>query len=238
MTPSALSKKPSNLTIARASFAALLAMLGTLFLASFGVVTPAQAHDDITNTAPAEGSTVEAGQFEVSITSSGELMNLEEQTTNDITVVGPLNQASSGVVSAPCIRVVGKVASVPVEIVEPGEYRATWQVVGSDGHAISGNFSFNVTNDTGYTAKGFASLPADCKPIPMATTAEGVTPGAETPKDEHSGNHSDAPAANDGQWIGLLVGIGFVVLASVAGALTVKIREAYRAKKPRKLDQD
>lgn len=237
MTSSAQALKPRKRTIVRGGLAATLALLSTAFFASVGIVSPALAHDDITNTSPADGSSVEAGRFEVSITSSGEIINLDEQTTNDITVVGPLDQASSGVVSAPCIRVVGNVASVPVEISEPGDYRATWQILGADGHAISGSFKFTATNESGYQAKGFSSLPADCKPIPMATAAEGVTSGADD-KDAHGENHEKGVTADNGQWIGLLVGIGFVVFASIAGAVTVKLREAYRAKKPRKLDQD
>lgn len=237
MTSSAQALNPRKKSIVRGGLAAAFALLSTAFFASVGIVSPALAHDEISNTSPADGSSVEAGQFEVSITSSGEITNLDEQTTNDITVVGPLDQASSGVVSAPCIRVVGNVASVPVEISEPGDYRATWQIVGADGHAVSGSFKFTATNESGYQAKGFTSLPADCKPIPMATTAEGVTSGADD-KDAHGESHEEGATADNGQWIGLLVGIGFVVFASIAGAVTVKLREAYRAKKPRKLDQD
>lgn len=213
-----------------------LAALILSVLATLSVVPQALAHDSLTDTSPASGETVEAGQFEVSITSAEEIINLAEMSTNDISVVGPLDNSNSGIVSAPCIRVSGKTASVPVEIAEPGKYRATWQIVSSDGHPVSGQFEFEVVNTNGYQLQGFSSLPSDCKPIPMATvTAEQNGEDGQISQAEATNRDSDS---DNGQWIGLLVGIGFVVFASVAGALTVKLREIYRAKRPRKLDQD
>ncbi len=114
MTSSAQALNPRKKSIVRGGLAAALALLSTAFFASVGIVSPALAHDEITNTSPADGSSVEAGQFEVSITSSGEITNLDEMSTNDVTVVGPLDDPNSGVVSAPCIRVLGNVASTPV----------------------------------------------------------------------------------------------------------------------------
>lgn len=215
----------------------ILATLASLMLATLGTslsASPSMAHDSLTDTSPSSGEVVEAGQFEVSITSAEEIINLADMSTNDISVVGPLDNPTSGIVSAPCIRVSGKTASVPVEIAEPGTYRATWQIVSSDGHPVSGQFQFEVTNTAGYVSRGFDSLPSDCKPIAMATTTDS-TSGTLS---EDGNPQQDSVEGDSGQWIGLLVGIGFVVFASIAGALTVKLREIYRAKKPRKLDQD
>lgn len=212
----------------RKSLIQLILSIGLAFTASTQLALPAHAHDSLTDTSPSAGETVEAGQFEVSITSTEDIINLTEMSTNDLTVVGPLDDPESGIVSAPCIRVNGKVASVPVEIAKPGTYRVTWQIVSTDGHPVSGQFEFDAKNTSGYVAQGFSSLPADCKPIPMATTAEVI----------ETDTASQETSADSGQWIGLLVGIGFVVFASIAGAVTVKLREIYRAKKPRKLDQD
>ncbi len=238
MTSQSIGKASRQKFVFKVGSAILFAFWSVMLVTTFGPASPALAHDEITNTSPAADSTVDAGQFDVSITSSDVITDLEGQTTNDITVVGPLDQEDSGVVSAPCLRVSGNTASVPTQIDKPGKYRATWQIVGADGHPVSGSFTFDVTNDSGYQANGFDSLPADCKPTAMVTTTgENVASGNEG-QDDHGTNHSDQPASDSGQWIGLLVGIGFVVFASIAGALTVKLREIYRAKKPRKLDQD
>lgn len=216
------------MTIQRRLFALVAA--ATLMLLSLVAASPAQAHDEIVGTSPADGATVSAGAFEVSVTASEEIMSMPDMSTNQIIVVGPLDTQDSTTVSLGCIKVAGSVASVPVDIDKPGDYQVTWNLVSQDGHPQEGTFGFTVTNDSEYVAAGNTEFPADCVALPMLTAMPyeaGATPEARDIV------LADAETKDDGQWIGLLVGIGFVVVGSLAGVAVVALRE--KAKRDKEL---
>jgi methionine-rich copper-binding protein CopC len=210
----------------------LLALLAAaaLTLLSFVTTTPAQAHDGITATSPTDGATVSAGAFEVSVTASEDIMAMADMATNQIFVFGPLDTQDAATVSLGCIKISGATASVPVDIDKPGDYQVTWALVSQDGHPQEGTFGFTVTNDSDYVATGNTDFPADCAALPMlvATPYEaGATPEA---RDIAT---TEAASEDDGQWIGLLVGSGFVVVGSLAGVTVVALRE--KAKRDKEL---
>ncbi|MEN9660372.1 MAG: hypothetical protein RLZZ443_301 [Actinomycetota bacterium] len=214
------------MTIRRRIFALLAA--ASMLAFSLTATSPALAHDEIVGTSPADGSTVAAGAFEVSITSSEDIMSMPDMAGNQITVSGPEGSENSSVVSLQCIKISGAVASVPVDIDQPGDYTATWQLVSQDGHATEGSFKFTVTNDNAYKASGNTDFPEGCVALPLVTAV--AYDGAPTPEPRAM------PATakqDDGQWIGLLIGIGFVVVGSLAGVIVVWLRE--RAKRDKEL---
>jgi methionine-rich copper-binding protein CopC len=205
----------------RSKIASVLAA-AALVLAPLSATAPAFAHDAIVGTSPSDGETVSAGAFDVSVTSSEDIMNMPDMAGNQIVVTGPNDSADAQTVSLGCIKVDGAVASVPVDIETPGTYTATWQLVSQDGHSQDGTFSFTVTNDSDYKASGNTELPEGCVALPMLTAvAYDATAGA-TPEPRVAA----APATkDDGQWAGLLWGIGFVVIGSLAGVGAVWLRE-------------
>ena len=208
------------MTIQRRFFA--LVATATLMLLSLVAASPANAHDSIIGTFPTDGETVSAGAFEVSVTASEEIMSMPDMATNMITVVGPLDTQDSTTVSLGCIKIAGSVASVPVDIDQPGDYQVTWSLVSQDGHPQEGSFGFTVTNETAYVAAENQEMPADCMALPMLVAMPyeaGATPEARDLA------VADAETKDDGQWIGLLVGIGFVVVGSLAGVAVVALRE-------------
>ena len=181
---------------------------------------PALAHDGIVGTTPGEGETVDAGAFDVTITASEDIMNMADMVGNEIWVSGPNDSAEAQSVSLPCIKVAGATAAVPVDIDLPGTYTATWRLVSADGHPQEGSFTFAVKNDNGYARTGNSDLPEGCTPLAMATAV--AYDGTATPEPRVIA----APAAEgDGQYVGLLWGIGFVVVGSLAGVGAVWLRE-------------
>lgn len=199
-----------------------LATAAAMVLLSLIASSPAQAHDEIVGTTPSNGETVAAGAFDVTVTASEEIMAMPDMATNMITVVGPLDTQDSTTVSLGCIKIVGSVASVPVDIDQPGDYQVTWNLVSQDGHPQEGTFGFTVTNDSGYVSAEEPVYPADCMALPMLVAMPyeaGATPEAR----DLAG--ADVKTEDDGQWIGLLVGIGFVVVGSLAGVAVVALRE-------------
>lgn len=203
--------------IIRRTLSAFLAAIALVFLP---LGPAALAHDDLTSTSPADGESVAAGAFDVTVTSAEDIMNMADMTGNEIVVSGPIDSPESSVVSQFCIRVEGANASVPVDIDQPGTYTATWRLVSQDGHPVDGSFSFNVTNDSGYVASETPVTPEGCTPFPMATAT--AYDGAEATPEVTS---SIAPESTDQQWVGLLIGIGFVVVGSLAGVGVVAYRE-------------
>ena len=135
------------MTIRRRIFALLAA--ASMLAFSLTATSPALAHDEIIGTSPENGATVAAGAFEVSVTSSEDIMNMPEMAGNQIFVSGPEGSENSTVASLQCIKISGAMASVPVDIDQPGEYTATWQLVSQDGHTNEGSFKFTVTSERG-----------------------------------------------------------------------------------------
>ena len=205
----------------RRKIASIVTGLALLF-GSLTAASPAMAHDSIVGTSPSDGDTVAAGAFDVSVTSSEDIMNMPDMAGNEIIVTGPADSADSQTVSLGCIKIDGAKASVPVDIDQPGTYTATWRLVSSDGHPIDGTFSFTVTNDSGYTKAASTDLPEGCVALPMLTAVAYDSTGA-TPEPRTVA--TPATADNGGQWVGLLWGIGFVVVGSLAGVGAVWLRE-------------
>lgn len=116
---------------ARTIITLVLTVLG-LGLATAG---PAAAHDRLVKSDPANGSTVAAPE-NVTLTFSAEVL----KTGARVEVKAPDESiASSG---DPAIE--GKTVAQQVDASTPGTYHATWRVTSSDGHPISGTFSFTV----------------------------------------------------------------------------------------------
>lgn len=215
------------MTIRRRIFALLASV--SLIAIPFTATGPALAHDDITGTSPSAGETVSAGAFDVTVNSAEDIMNMPDMAGNQIFVTGPNGADMTSVVSLSCIKISGAVASVPVDIENPGDYTVNWQLVSQDGHTTNGTFDFTVTNDNGYKASGNTELPEGCTPLPMVTAV--AYDGTATP--EARDIAADSETKDDGQWIGLLIGIGFVVVGSIAGVIVVWLRE--RAKRDKEL---
>ena len=200
--------------------ASLLVALG-MAIVPLSASAPALAHDVIVGTSPSEGETVDAGAFDVTVTASEDIMNMADAAGNEIWVSGPNDSAETQQVSLPCIKVAGATASVPVDIDVPGTYTATWRLVSADGHPQDGSFTFTVKNDSGYTRSGNTDLPEGCAPLVMATAV--AYDGAATPEPRVVAAPEETSA--DGQYVGLLWGIGFVVVGSLAGVGAVWLRE-------------
>ena len=129
---------------------------------SLGISLPASAHDEVIGQSPETGATVQAGQQEIAIEISGTPLTLEDGSGNEISVTLPDgNSLYSG-----CLVIDGKRGFLPVDLDQAGEYKVSWRMVSSDGHPISGDFSFQVENTNGYVANPDFQYP-ECASEPM-----------------------------------------------------------------------
>ena len=126
------------------------------------VSLPASAHDEVVGQTPEQGSIVQAGEREIAIEISGTPMILEDGSGNEISVTLP--DGSS--LYQGCLVIEGQRGFLPVDLDQSGEYKVSWRMVSSDGHPISGDFSFQVENSNGYVANPEFQYP-DCAAQPM-----------------------------------------------------------------------
>ncbi|MGN7861768.1 copper resistance CopC family protein [Microbacterium sp. 22303] len=179
---------------------ALAASIGVgLALATAGA-TAASAHDTLENTDPAQGSTVKS-LSSLSLTFSADPLGTDGATI--IQVIGP----DKKYYETACPDLNGPVVSSPVALGAAGTYEVLWRVVSSDGHPISGSYTFAYAPDgtapsaTGPSATGTPAAAGSAKPVcGPAASATTEAPAA-------------AAATDAGLWIGL--GIGAAVLVGV-----------------------
>ena len=114
------------------------------------VAAPASAHDELIGTDPADGAVVETLPGELTLTYSGVLLTGDGATEISVTdAAGTDLTTGDPVVDG--VRVTQALAGSPSGAVE-----VAWRVVSSDGHPISGTFSFSVGDGSSATAPGEA----------------------------------------------------------------------------------
>ena len=126
------------------------------FLAlALAISQPANAHDELASQSPAQGEQVSAGVVEIRLEFSGAPIALEDGTGNEIVVTKPNGE----ILYSGCLPIEGNFGVLPVDLDQAGNHTVAWRVVSSDGHPISGEFSFEVLNDSGYVSDPAFSYP-------------------------------------------------------------------------------
>jgi copper resistance protein C len=185
--------------VIRRSRAALAAAAAALVAAIVLAPQAASAHDYIVAADPAEGQSV-ATLTQIALTFSG--APIGAQGANLVEVVGP----DGRYYETACPDLAGTDVTTPVRPGAAGTYQVVWRIVSSDGHPVSGQYSFSYAPPAGTPAGAGAASPA-CAPAGAATPAPADPDGAN---------------AVGGVWIG--VGIGAVVTVAVAIGAWLLIR--------------
>jgi copper transport protein len=123
---------PVSITVRRVALLATLAVLCSLLL-----VSPAAAHAELVDTAPANGAQLTRPPTEVRLIFT-ESVNLVDDGIRLIDHIG-------ATVPTPDPTVDGRTVTWPMPAgLSEGPYVVTWRVVSRDGHPVSGAFSFGV----------------------------------------------------------------------------------------------
>jgi methionine-rich copper-binding protein CopC len=177
---------------------------------------PASAHNYPVGYTPAENSVVTEQPGTFTVTTNDALLNLDGTGTGNAMRI-------SGPTSAPlyygdgCVTLFGPKLETKAQLGEPGEYTVTWQVVSTDGHPVSGSYTFTWQPAAGQVlAQGLAAAPTCGATTP--TDAPATAPGASvgTP-----GAAQSAVAPTDLLWI---AGAALAVLVAVATTLLLTRR--------------
>jgi len=164
---------------------------------------PAWAHNSLIATTPAEGAVVTEQPGTISLETNDELLDVGSGSA--IRVQGP-----DGLYYGDgCTEVAGAIAETRAELGAPGEYTVTWQVVSTDGHPISGTWSFDWQPAEGVVLAEGSTDPAACGGAVVST------PGEEREDTEESTDAAAASVPVDVLWIG-----GGVLAAALAALVT------------------
>ncbi|MFF3066277.1 copper resistance protein CopC [Oerskovia sp. NPDC057915] len=190
---------------------AALATLAATLLLGIGGAAPAQAHDRIISTDPADGAQLDAAPAALTMTFSTEPLAVEPQVV--------VTDTAGTVVAQGSPTIEGTSATFPWPAELTGDtYTIAWRVVSSDGHPIEGTFSFAV-----------AAAPAPAEPVatdeatvvtPSAT--EGVTEATTEAATDATDATDTADSTDEARSIvPLLVGLAMLAAAVVVVAVLI-----------------
>jgi methionine-rich copper-binding protein CopC len=173
-----------------------------------GFAAPAQAHNYLVSSTPAEGSTLTELPAEFSVTTNGPLLSLGGSVAGFAIEV---KDAQGLYYGDGCVTVEGAGMSEAAALGPAGDYRMLWQLVSADGHTVSGEVNFSWAPAAGVTALEGTATPATCGNGTEAPEASGPQ--------EARGNAD----LGDVLWIG--GAIGAVLVAALVTFLVVTRRK-------------
>ncbi|MGD8193716.1 copper resistance protein CopC [Herbiconiux sp. P18] len=179
----------------------------------------ASAHDFLVSTNPAADAVVSDSLSEVSLT-----FNEPPLTELGAGIAIEVHDASGANVASGDVSIVDSTLSIAVAPTAVGTHTVIWQTVSSDGHPVSGEYTFD------YEGPVAAAAPTDVPavtptvtmtPSPTATTGSGGGPATESAASTPA---SPTPAAGSGSASAaplVLVGLGSAVLVLIMVAVVV-----------------
>lgn len=192
--------------------AALAALFAALLAALLALGAPAQAHDTLLESDPADGATLETSPEAITLTFSADIL--------DVSPLVRITDESGEQLAEITPSVDGPVATATLEEPLPaGTSTVQWRVVSSDGHPIEGTFEVTVEQDA--AAEETAEAPAE-----ESSPAEESAP-AETTAPAEEGEQATAEAAEEessSSMTPLLIVLGVVVVGAVVAVLLIMRR--------------
>ncbi|WP_108252377.1 copper resistance CopC family protein [Planctomonas deserti] len=212
---------------------ALLAAVALAAAPALLIAGPAQAHNYLVSSTPAEGDTLTELPDRFDITTNEALLDLGGSTGAFALQVTDADGLYYG---DGCLDITGPSLSTAAELGAPGTYTVQWQVVSADGHSVSDEFAFEWApaaaseESTGSTAPpvcgegddsaapdGAAADEDGSTPVPAPSASDpgadsSTTAGASDTSDTTAAGGDQAGGSSDGLWIGAAV-----VAAALAG---------------------
>lgn len=188
-------------TLVRRSLVGVMALLLVFFAPS----TAAFAHDAVTETSPADGSTVATVPEQIQIT----LSNTPAVIGSQVLVV---DEAGTNWASGE-VQVLDKAATQELRPGAPaGKYTVQWRLVSSDSHPIEGTFSFTASSASSATA---VSPAAGAGAGPVVSVQAQPEPQSE-------------PVADDSAVPWSIIGLAVVLVGIVVAMVVVARRRLAR----------
>lgn len=185
----------------------LITAMATLLLGAgltLAVATPAQAHDELVSSYPEASSTITGSPAEITLSFSGELIAGMQSAA--VEVIAPDGQnIATDAPSEDGTSITQHLAPNP----PAGLFTVRWKVVSSDGHPISGEYTYTVA-----PTDAVPSSPA-ATPSTAPQTPEPTATATEAPADNGYGGET----SGGGDTFAILAVVGGVVV--LGGALVI-----------------
>ncbi|MHB1171572.1 MAG: copper resistance CopC family protein [Lacisediminihabitans sp.] len=199
------------------AFGALVAVGSVL-----GLSAPAQAHNYLVQSTPSAGEVLTTLPAEFSVITNGVLLNINGNGDGFALQIKDQNGLYYG---DGCVTVDGPGMSTAAALGAPGKYTIVWQIISTDGHTASNEFSF-----TWQPASADALVGKGSKAAPTCH-------GAQSPNAKPGADARPAPTtANDSETLSAVLWIGGAVLA-VGAAVVITLLLTSR-KKPEQADTE
>ena len=124
-----------------------------------GLAAPAQAHNYLVSSTPAEGETLTELPDQFSVTTNGDLLSLGGSTAGFALEVRDANGLYYG---DGCVSIDGPTLSEAAALGEAGDYTLLWQLISTDGHTVSGEVAFSWAPADGVVPSEGTATPAAC----------------------------------------------------------------------------
>ena len=194
--------------------AALAAVFAALLAALLLLGAPAQAHDTLLESDPADGATLETSPEAITLTYSADILDvspLVRITDEDGEELAEITPSIDGPVATAALE----------EPLPAGESTIQWRVVSSDGHPIEGTFTVTVEQDA-------AEEPAD-EEAPAASDGGEDSAAQDAASDDAASDAADDSAAEDSaaeedsgsSLTPILVVLGVVVVGAVVAVVVI-----------------
>lgn len=190
---------------------AVVAVLALLLV--FALVVPAFAHAQLIGSTPADDSSV--------ATAETVTLTFNENVSPDFVTV--LVDGPDGDVTAGDPTVEGPVVTQAIAPTTSGEHTVAYRVVSTDGHPVTGEITFTLTDVPEQTAEPTAEPGAapTAEPSPEPSPEPSDEPADETPTEEATPEPEDSVTDDDGfTWpLGVLATVGILALALIVGVV-------------------
>ena len=194
--------------------AALAAVFAALLAALLLLGAPAQAHDTLLESDPADGATLETSPEAITLTYSADILDvspLVRITDEDGEQLAEITPSIDGPVATAALE----------EPLPAGESTIQWRVVSSDGHPIEGTFTVTVEQDA-------AEEPAD-EEAPAASDGGEDSAAQDAASDDAASDAADDSAAeasaaeedSGSSLTPILVVLGVVVVGAVVAVVVI-----------------
>lgn len=193
--------EPVSNFLPRVLLALVVGLLGTAFL-----LAPAQAHTDLIEAVPADGSELETAPTNVVFTFNEELL--------EATIRVSITDESGAVVAKDVAESAGSVVTVPWPTDLPvGTYSVSHRVVSGDGHPVTGEVTFR------YGSNDVSSESATEMPEPSSSVTETEVVPIEPTEAVVIDQPADANQSSDSSIPAILIGV--VIAGALITALVV-----------------
>ena len=179
---------------------ALLAAAALAAAPALLIAGPAQAHNYLVSSTPAEGDTLTELPDRFDITTNEALLDLGGSTGAFALQVTDADGLYYG---DGCLDITGPSLSTAAELGAPGTYTVQWQVVSADGHSVSDEFAFEWApaaageEFTGSTAPPVCGEGDDSAAAGAAADEDGSTPEPAPTASDPDADSSTTAGASD-----------------------------------------